>query len=155
MAFLLIFKWILFWKRENHVCRSLIEEERLQSALFSTQMSHQRSAMFVCFLGFMGISVTFVMNITVTVVGSDRLPNLHYAVTHQRFVALHCIFEDRIFFVCDVNHLTIILLHLLLMWNLWGNDIIWLKPVVLLCLKVFANNQRFQCSIFQHQGKNN
>jgi len=60
----------------------------------------------------MGIPVTFVMNITVTVETSDRLPSLHYAVTHQWFVALHCIFEDRIFFVCDVNHLTKILLHL-------------------------------------------
>jgi len=68
--------------------------------------------MFVCFLGFVGISVTFVMNNTLTDVTSDRLSILHYAVTHQRFVALHCIFEDRIFFVCDVNHLTTILLQL-------------------------------------------
>jgi len=37
--------------------------KRLQSALFCTQRSHQRSAMFVCFLGFMGISVSFVMKL--------------------------------------------------------------------------------------------
>jgi len=44
--------------------------------------------MFVCFLGFVGISATFVVNITVTDAASDRLPNLHYAVTQQWFVAL-------------------------------------------------------------------
>ena len=55
------------WKRENHVCRSLIEVEKDFNLLFCIMLWRTRGL---------------------------------------------CIFEDRIFFVCDVNHLTTILLQL-------------------------------------------